>query len=924
MTPLAQRLLPLLILASVTHGQTDPPHHDAAPEDSLKPSSGWTTANISRAQFASLPYRTAGEMLLLVSGISVVNDLAHVRGSRSYELGYRVNGTDVTNLFHNTPGVSLIPEAIEEITIEAGAFGASFGSWNGGYVETRMREGGEAFQSSLRIATDEFAKPGRQFLGTSSYGYKSLVGTVGGPLGDVGNFFVAGELQAMRNRRPTFVQPMTFTGLADDGIGHPSGTPLPGDIIIRHNHVPGFSLERTTLQGNVSGAIAGVDLRILGSYSSRREPVVATGGSPLVESAGNGWSTAFTNYFRARRAPIKSAEQLWLTLSAVRPLTSDISIHGSVSYLGQTDRTYDPDFGDDWFNYPDAPANAEKGYTGFLNRYTGPRSFSTIRAFSFADPNQPNDVYEKWSQKQWNIEGGVKMALPITGELSVGFSHSVWTLRAFSISHISNWRYSLDANADGIDERVFASEDERRYAFWNANVRNMAIYGYDTDGNEINAGPDAPKTPTFTSFFVDNLYQEGPVRLRVGARYEIFNLKFPVVPYDSSIGTYGPAGVFRTYANTFLIDESRLSRTAPVALFLPRIRFEFREGETDAFVSIGRYADLPPLSRLYFSSLDLNLLMPARREGYWTGGSLAGLQVEPEQSVHTEAGIRTSLSPKSTIQVRAYYKRMTEQIQLGYVHDGDELPYVTLVNDGEGVTKGVEISLDSKPTASLQLSLAYAYASASGLSSHPTSNMHDVRFADIAVPKELVPLDYENRHRIVGLLTYSSGMQGSGFLDDWNLTGIVTATSGHPYTMYDGPVAGPFYTVWDAGSGILEGRAYRPPQRAYNSDNTPWTVNVDLRVSRSFDAFGLAVTGYLDVFNLFDRKNVLNVYPFTGSATTDGWLYSPLSDPAEAYPGYAEFYNAINRENGWGYMSVTGNTLFGQPRQVRLGIEVGM
>ncbi|MEX1138525.1 MAG: TonB-dependent receptor [Bacteroidota bacterium] len=923
MTSLVNKLHPLLILASVAYGQNDPANSDTTPGDSLGIPSGWTTAIFSRTQIASFPYRTIREMLPLVSSLSLVNDHAYVRGSRSYELGYRVNGMEVTNLFHNTPGFSFIPEAIEELTIETGAYGASFGSWNGGYVETRMREGGDTLGATLRIATDDLAAPGRRFLGTSSYGFKNFVGTVGGPLGDVGHFFLAGELLAMRNRRPTFVEPFSFSGLTDDGRYHPVGTPLPGDVIIKRNHVPGFSHKQTTLQGNVSGSISGFDIRLLGSYSSQQEPLTSTERSPLVESAGAGWSDSFTNYFRSKRVPIKAAEQWWLTLTAARPLTPDISFNGSISYFGQTDRTYDPDFGDDWLDYPDVLANANKGYTGFVGQYLGPRPYSTINGFFFADPNQPNDVYAKSTQRQWKVEGSVKMTLRNIGALSVGISHSAWTLRSFSISSISSWRYSLDTNGDGTDDRVFASEDERRYAFRNANFP-VVIYGYDTHGNEITGGPDAPKTPTLTSFYVDNVHEEGSVRLRVGARYEIFNLKFPVVPYDSSTGSYGPAGVYRSYASRYLIDESRLSQTAPVALFLPRIRLEFRGENSDVFFSIGSYADLPPLSRLYFSSLDLNYLMPAQRQGYWTGGSLAGLKVEPEQSTHAEAGFRTTLSAKSIIGIRAYHKRMTKQIQLGYVHDGADFPYVTLVNDGEGVAKGIEFSLDSKPTASTQLSLAYAYSSAKGLSSHPTSNMHDVRFPDIAIPKELVPLEYENRHRIVGLLTFTSGTQGSDLLDDWNVTAIVTATSGHPYTGFDGPFPSAWATVWDAGSSILKGYAYRPPQRAYNADNTPWTINVDVRISKSFHISGLVVTGYVDVFNLFDRKNILNVYPFTGSTTADGWLHSSASDQLESIPRYTEFYNAINRENGWGYMSITDNTLYGQPRQIRMGFEVTM
>jgi hypothetical protein len=78
------------------------------------------------------------------------------------------------------------------------------------------------------------------------------------------------------------------------------------------------------------------------------------------------------------------------------------------------------------------------------------------------------------------------------------------------------------------------------------------------------------------------------------------------------------------------------------------------------------------------------------------------------------------------------------------------------------------------------------------------------------------------------------------------------------------------------------------------------------------------------VTNLLDTKNIINVYPRTGSANADGWLESTVARNYLSIPQYETFYRIINQQNRWAYMSATGNDLYGTPRQVRFGVRVGI
>jgi hypothetical protein len=81
---------------------------------------------------------------------------------------------------------------------------------------------------------------------------------------------------------------------------------------------------------------------------------------------------------------------------------------------------------------------------------------------------------------------------------------------------------------------------------------------------------------------------------------------------------------------------------------------------------------------------------------------------------------------------------------------------------------------------------------------------------------------------------------------------------------------------------------------------------------------------YIHALNLLDTKHVLNVYPTTGEPDDDGWLSSPLSGQHRAILNYEAFYRAINLDNHWAYTLATGNDIYGQPRQLRFGLRLGL
>ena len=155
-----------------------------------------------------------------------------------------------------------------------------------------------------------------------------------------------------------------------------------------------------------------------------------------------------------------------------------------------------------------------------------------------------------------------------------------------------------------------------------------------------------------------------------------------------------------------------------------------------------------------------------------------------------------------------------------------------------------------------------------------------------------------------------------GWLSELGASLLLTFTSGHPYTR-------------GIGGANLEGEARsRTPVEALNSSKTPSTFQADLKIDKTFSVFDkLNVNIYLFVINLFDTRNVENVFLRTGSTTDDGYISDPqLSGELVNQPKYVDIYRAINIDYYQAYQNAaflfTAPNFYGPPRQIRLGIKL--
>ena len=74
----------------------------------------------------------------------------HIRGGRSNEVGYYIDGVSVANpFFTNGLAVNISNKALEEMKVVSGAFNAEYGNAMSGIVNLQVKDGGKDYHGSL-------------------------------------------------------------------------------------------------------------------------------------------------------------------------------------------------------------------------------------------------------------------------------------------------------------------------------------------------------------------------------------------------------------------------------------------------------------------------------------------------------------------------------------------------------------------------------------------------------------------------------------------------------------------------------------------------------------------------------------------------------------------------------------------------------
>ena len=115
-----------------------------------------TTVAVNSETIDNLPVDAVQDVIRLQSGVTVDNSGGiHIRGGRSNEIAYLINGISVANAFNNSQAVGIATNAIEELSVSSGTFSAEYGDALSGVINFVTKDGGPNYKGNLKFWTGD-------------------------------------------------------------------------------------------------------------------------------------------------------------------------------------------------------------------------------------------------------------------------------------------------------------------------------------------------------------------------------------------------------------------------------------------------------------------------------------------------------------------------------------------------------------------------------------------------------------------------------------------------------------------------------------------------------------------------------------------------------------------------------------------------
>ncbi len=364
-------------------------------------------------------------------------------------------------------------------------------------------------------------------------------------------------------------------------------------------------------------------------------------------------------------------------------------------------------------------------------------------------------------------------------------------------------------------------------------------------------------------------------------------------------------------ANAFTTYEPQIN-------FMPRVAFSFPISDEALFFAHYDVLTQRPSGFLRFDPTDFYYLRNV-------GGTINNPSLLPEQTIDYELGFKQKLNSRSALTISAFYRELRNMIQIINRPFAYPVDYRTYGNIDFGTVKGLTIAYDLRRSGNIRFNGSYTLQFADGTGSAPeqAANIIQAGIDNLRTP---LPLNFDARHRLVGTFDFRFGKGknyngprpfGIPVLQNVGFNFVANAISGTPFSRQT------FVTPDGDVAGGIDGRTTL--KGTLNGSRLPWQLRVNLRVDKDIDFKIGKGTGdrpkmatvnvYLQVLNLFDIRNVLGVYRYTGDPMDDGFLTSNLG--AQQLNGTLDPASFIDLYT----VSMQNPDNFALPRRARIGVR---
>jgi len=864
-------------------------------------------ASVNAEEIDNLPVQNLTDVLEMQAGVVRTGDDIHIRGGRSDEVAYWVDGISTMNYYGGNLGIMVENAAIEQLQVVSGTFNAEYGQAMSGIVNVITKEGGSRYAGEAKVYAGDYVTGDPVFNVLKTVEKNSVPGT--------------GETNAV--------------GVSENPLRRFNPT-YDGELMLG-GPVPGFGKKVTFF--------------LNGRYFSNEGYLY-----------GRDWFTPQGNPGDSTLVPMNPSLRYSIQGKLAWQVDPKIKLSYNVFYNHfKNDRTY-------WHGYRYDPYGVPRGIGGgmthilALNHVLSPRTFYELRVNRFQNEYE-NYVYENplaasrylvkvpenpdlgiqehtldpsTPQGQSEIEqlrlqriqfyyvpdpdGPAGYVHPDSNQVPTAYS---FQSAGMGMNHLkrneSYWAAKLDLTSQ-------AAKTHQIKAGLEARLHELSLHGF-TLQPRLNPNSGEPVTPfepdipdagnvyrddfkrnprEFSAYIQDKIEVESLI-MNLGVRFDYFdaNTAIPTDPHDPNI--YYPFKNVDRYRGwvdpppglsqdqladyiagfqEFSLDErrSRMQKAAGAKMAVsPRLGIAYPITDQGVIhFSYGHFFQIPNFEYLY-ANPDFKL---SAGGGFEIFGNP---DLNPQRTVQYEIGLQQQLAQDLGIDATLFYKDIRDLVQTSPLVDTPipSVKYSRYVNSDYGNVRGFTLSLKKRQSAHFSAWADYTYQVAEGTYSNP--NDAYTAYVGQQEPRlAMIPLGWDQRHTLNGRLIFTRS--------SWTASLVGRYWTGRPYT--------PTFPIGvSIGAGALKGLRE-------NSARLPDQKSVDLFIQKRVRPAGLQCDLFVNVYNLLDTRDELQVWTDTGTAD-----YTTTITP-ERVP-----YNPLRIGTVQSY--ITRPDWYTAPRWIQAGVAIG-
>ncbi|MGE5432313.1 MAG: TonB-dependent receptor [Syntrophomonadaceae bacterium] len=146
-----------------------------------------TESRVTADEIEKLPLQDLSQLITMQAGVNKdVGGNIHIRGGRSSEISYLINGVSITDDYSRSQALTIETESVQELQVISGTFNAEYGNAMSGVVNVVTRTGGSKFQSNIELWTGDYVSSHKDIFWninkTSPWANYNFQASLGGPM----------------------------------------------------------------------------------------------------------------------------------------------------------------------------------------------------------------------------------------------------------------------------------------------------------------------------------------------------------------------------------------------------------------------------------------------------------------------------------------------------------------------------------------------------------------------------------------------------------------------------------------------------------------------------------------------------------------------------------------------------------------------